>query len=472
MILRLGGVVARVAVLALSIVATISAKPNLIVIMADDIGASELSSYGHPKHRTPNIDALGRTGVQFETCYTSPVCHPTRFTLMTGQYGHRTGVFNFAGKRGGPAVRHEGPDNIANHLTFAQPLKAAGYATAIAGKWQLSGHPPTLVRETGFDEYCIWGYGEHYTAEDRAKAQAAGIDFRSRYWHPSICRNGQWMPTSTDDYGPDIFTDFLIQFLKRHREQPFFIYFPMPLTHGPWLPTPESFKPGDDRVRTNRANFQANVEYMDKLVGRLIRALDESGVRENTIVFFTGDNGTGGDGKSTATEKGARVPLIVNGPGLVKTRGVTAALADTSDVFPTLMELAGASIPAKHVVDGRSMAAFLSGQRDTTRDWIFAYQADRRILRTERWLLEDNSPRHWGQMFDCGERRDGTGYQDVTNSTAAEALEARRYFERLLQDLPAPRIDHDGAPNENNDSSRKEGKREQRKKRKSRTDPE
>ena len=443
-------------------------KPNLIVIMADDIGAGELASYGHPTHRTPNLDALGRTGVQFETCFTSPVCHPTRFTLMTGQYGHRTGVFNFSGKRAGPPIKHEGADNIANHVTFAQPLKAAGYATAVAGKWQLSGEPPTLIRETGFDEFCVWGFGEYYTPEDRAKAQAAGIDFRSRYWHPSVIRNGKWVPTKPDDYGPDIFTDFLIEFVQRKRDQPFFVYFPMPLTHGPWLPTPDTITPGADRVRTNKANFPANVAYMDKLIGRLVRALDDAGLRDNTIIFFTGDNGTGGDGKSTATEKGARVPLIVNGPGLVKTRGVTAALTDTSDIFPTLMDLAGAQaqVPAKHIVDGRSLAPFLRGKSGTTREWIFAYQADRRILRTERWLLEDNSPRQAGRLFDCGTNRNGSGYRDVTNSTAPDAVAARRYFDDLLKNLPAPVLEHDGAPNETNDPVGKREKRGERKKKK------
>ena len=430
-------------------------KPNFIVIMADDIGASELGGYGHPTHRTPQLDELGKNGVQFDTCFTAPVCHPTRFTLMTGQYVFRTGVLNFPGKRAGPPRKHEGADNIANHVTFARPLQAAGYATAVAGKWQLSGTHPNVVRETGFDEYCIWGYREHYSEDDRRKATSAGIDFRSRYWRPSICRNAQWVPTTADDYGPDIFTGFLIDFLQRHRDQPFFLYYPMPLTHGPWLPTPDTFKAGMDRENSSKQHFRANVEYMDKLVGRLVRALDDAGLRDRTIIFFTGDNGTRGDGKSTATEKGARVPLIVNGPGLVKIRGVTPALADTSDIFPTLMEMAGATPPSTRVLDGRSLAPFLRGDRDTTREWIFAYQADRRILRTERWLLEDNSPRHAGRLFDCGTRRDGTDYKDVTASSAPDVVAARQLFDRLLADLPAPLLDHDGAPNQRNDPDKR-----------------
>lgn len=459
-LLCLGG--GLIATLPSPTLAATAAKPNLIVIMADDLGAGELGAYGHRTHRTPNLDQLARTGVKFETAYTSPVCHPTRFTLMTGQYGFRTGVLNFSGSRAGPPVKHEGADNITNHVTFGQVLKQAGYATALGGKWQLSGSWPNVVREAGFDEHCIWGYREHYSPEDREKAQAAGINFRSRYWHPSIQRNGQWLPTKPDDYGPHLFVGFLIDFIKAHRDRPFFLYYPMALTHGPWLPTPDTYKPGMNRERTNRANFQANVEYMDKIIGWIVRALDEAGVRDNTVIMFTGDNGTGGDGKSQATEKGARVPLIVNGPGIVKPRGTTMALADTSDVFPTLMELAGAKVPSTHIVDGRSFAPFLRGESETTREWIFAYQADRRILRTERWLLEDNSPRHYGRLIDCGQSRDGTGYQDVTNSKDPAVLASRAYFDRLLEKLPAPHLDHDGAPNQKNEPRNRE-RREKKK---------
>jgi arylsulfatase A len=392
---------------------------------------------------------MAETGVKFETAYTAPVCHPTRFTVMTGQYGCRTGVLNFSGKRAGPPVKHEGADNIASHLTFAQLLQPAGYATALAGKWQLSGSHPTLIRETGFDEFCVWGYREYYSAEDRALALAAGIDFRSRYWHPSVCRNGRWVPTTPDDYGPDLFAGFLVDFIQRHRDRPFFLYYPMVLTHGPWAPTPDSLRPGQPKDRNSKEHFAANVEYMDKLVGRLMSALDDAGVRNRTVVFFTGDNGTGGgEGKSTATEKGARVPLIVNGPTIVKQRGSTLRLADTSDIFPTLMDFAHVAIPESHVVDGRSLGPFLRGERDTTRDWIFSYQADFRILRTERWLLEENSPRQFGRMYDCGNSRNGAGYRKVTPSQDADVQAARAEFERLLTNLPAPLLDHDGRPND------------------------
>lgn len=427
-------------------------RPNLILILADDLGAKELGCYGNKEHRTPNLDRLAANGVKFETCFTSPVCHPTRFTIMTGQYGCHHGIYNFSGKRGGPE-KGDPRENIANHVTFGTLLKAAGYATAIAGKWQLSGSQPTLIRECGFDEYCMWGFGGYYTREDKRRVEEARIDFRSRYWHPSVVRNGQWVPTTADDYGPDIHQAFVLDFIRRHKDGPFFVYYPMCLTHSPWEPSPDTkatATPGKKRPD----NFTANVEYMDKLVGNLVAELERLGLGENTILLFTGDNGTGGDGKSQATERGARVPMIASGGG-VKRRGNTQELTDTSDILPTLVELAGATLPTDRPIDGHSYAAFLRGQTDATRDWIFAFQADRRILRTKRWLLEDNSPLHWGQLFDCGDGRDGLGYKNVTESADPAAVAAKAKFNSLLETLPAPVLTEEGAPNERKNTKAK-----------------
>jgi arylsulfatase A len=435
-----------------SLAAETGEPPNLILILSDDLGAKELGCYGNTEHKTPNLDQLAASGVKFETCFTSPVCHPTRFTIMTGQYGCHHGVYNFSGKRGGPE-KGDPRENISHHITFGTLLKQAGYATAVAGKWQLSGSQPNLIRECGFDEYCMWGFGGYYTKDDRRRAEEAGIDFRSRYWHPSVIQSGSWVPTTENDYGPDIHQAFVLDFIRRHKDGPFFVYYPMCLTHSPWEPTPDT-KATAAKGKKLASNFKSNVEYMDKLVGNLVKELDQLGLRDNTVVMFTGDNGTGGDGKSQATERGARVPMIVNGPGLVKTRGATMELTDTSDILPTLVELAGAKLPTDRPIDGRSYAPFLRGQTDATRDWIFAFQADRRILRTKRWLLEDNSPLHWGHLFDCGNGRDGVGYKDMTESTNADALAIKSKFNKLLESLPAPTLSEEGAPNE-----RKIGKR-------------
>lgn len=437
--------------------ATAAGRPNIIVILADDIGAKELACYGNTEHRTPNLDRLAATGVKFETCFTSPVCHPTRFMLMTGQYGCHNGIYNFSGKRGGPE-KNDPADDIAHHVTFAQLLKPLGYATAVAGKWQLSGKQPDLIRECGFDEYCMWGYGGYFTKDEKPRVEEAGIDFRSRYWQPSIIRNGKWQPTTLKDYGPDIHTEFVIDFIRRKKEEPFFIYYPMCLTHAPWVTTPDTTQSDEDKTRSSSRNFKANVEYADKLVGRIVAELDRLSLRNNTVLFFTGDNGTGNDGKSQPTERGARVPMIVNGPGIVRPRGPTHELTDLSDVVPTLVELAGGKLPTDRPIDGHSYAKFLLGETDSTRDWIFAFQADRRILRTKRWLLEDNSPLHWGRLYDCGEKREGEGYRDVTDSKEAEVLAAKAQFNRLLEGLAAPVLPEEGRPND-----RKGGKAKQKK---------
>lgn len=423
-------------------------RPNFIVIMADDIGAGELSCYGHPTHETPVLDRLAAEGIKFETCFAPPVCHPTRFLLMTGQYGFRTGVVNFENKRGG-LDRKDPRRHLSHHLTFGEIFKKAGYATAIAGKWQLAGAQPNLITECGFDDYCMWGYQGYYTKEDQTRVTAAGIDFVNRYWHPSIVQNGEWVPTVEDDYGPDKFTDFLCHFMERKTEEPFFLYYPMVLTHTPWKTTPGTTKGPEDRaIRHSKSNLEANVAYMDKLVGRLVSKLDELGLRDNTVLIFTGDNGTGGNGKSQPTELGARVPMIINGPSLIKQRGGTLELTDLSDVLPTMADFAGVTLPEDREFDGISLVPFLTGIKEETRDWIFAYQADRRILRTKRWLLEDNSPLHWGHLFDCGESRDGKGYLEKTDSQDPEAIAARRFFDALIEDIPAPVIEKEGAPND------------------------
>ncbi len=422
---------------ATSVVAAESERPNLIVIMADDLGAKELSCYGNEEHATPCLDRLAATGVQFETAYTACICHPTRFEIMTGQYGSTNGVHHFAGRPGGPDPKSP-EEQIVNHLTFGKVLKQAGYATAQSGKWQLSGKVPTLVYENGFDEYCMWAYANNLPEDVVHTGGFEGGTKTSRYWHPSILKNGKKLPTTIDDFGPDIYTDFVIDFVRRHKDGPFFIYYPMALTHSPYYSMPPSSPNEKEKFRHSKDKFKENVEYMDALVGRIVDALDEMGIRKDTIVLFTGDNGTGGQGKGQPTELGARVPMIVNCPGRVKPIGLTGALVDTSDVMPTLVELSGAQFPDGHPIDGESFAPILNGEKPHVRDWIFSYVADGRVLRTRRFLLERNTPNKFGRLYDCGTSRNGTGYKDVTDSSEPEVLTVRKQFEEILATKAAP----------------------------------
>jgi arylsulfatase A-like enzyme len=408
--------------------------PNFILILADDLGAKELGCYGNRQHRTPHLDRLAAEGVRFETCYATPICSPTRVAIMTGQYGFRTGWFHLMGRPFSP--RPDSPDfDIGSKYTFADLLKSRGYVTALVGKWQLSGKIPTLIHDAGFDEYRMWAYkgnlpeGVQHTGgwEDDPQQRT------SRYWHPCIVENGKYLPTKPTDYGPDLFNEFVIDFMRRHKEQPFFIYYTSVLTHGPHVETPNPAKPGEKLPR----GFPSNLEYLDHLMGRLVRAVDEMGLRENTVILFVGDNGTASAGKGTVTELGARVPFIVRCPGRVKSGVVSRELTDITDVLPTLAEFAGAELPKDRKFDGKSLVPVLRGEAKSHRDWIFSYLGDGRILRDKRWLLErkgDGTER----FYDCGDSRDGTGYKNVTASNAPEVKAARERFGKILKDLPGP----------------------------------
>ncbi len=398
---------------------TPSRPPNFVLIMADDLGAAELGCYGNTKQRTPRLDRLAATGMRFRTCWATPLCSPTRVELMTGRYGFHTGWYNFIGRQYAPAERID-----ADEPTFADMLKPRGYVSGLAGKWQLGtiNKHPRMILDSGFDTYFSWAW-----VELPADANFAGSP-RQRFWHPAVIADGKHVPTTPDDYGPDLYCDWLIEFMRKNRERPFMAYYPMCLTHQPWDPTPIPGKPGEKTA----GGLKANVEYMDHLVGRIEDALDEMGLRDNTILLFTGDNGTQGAGKAQVTEMGARVPLIVSAPGRIKPK-VSDALVDLSDMMPTLAELAGAELPRGVEIDGKSFAPVLRGESDGVREWIFSYLGAKRMLRDRRWLLEGD-----GRFFDCGDSREGKGYRDVTDSKDAEVVAARARFERILSKLPAP----------------------------------
>lgn len=436
-------------------------RPNVIVILADDIGAHELGVYGHPHHKTPHLDKLATTGIHFATGYTNPICHPTRFAIMTGQYAHHTGVYHFPGRPGGPSTEKGGPDDITSHLTFGKMFQDAGYATAHAGKWQLSGEHPSLIHEAGFDEYMMWAYKHNLPdgVEHEGMWEGKAGGKTARYWHPCIVSNGKYVPTAADSYGPDMFTGFIIDFMASHREDPFFIYYPMALTHSPYWPTPVQTPTDKEKPVNSKANWRPNVEYMDHCVGRIVAGLDDLGLRDNTLVIFVGDNGTGGNGKAETTEMGARVPFIANGPGLVKPLGRSLELVDITDIVPTICEVAGIKLPADHIIDGVSFAPYLRGETTSLREWIYAPLGMKRVLRTKRWLLENNSPADFGQLYDCGDSRDGTNYKDVTGSNDPEVLAARKLLEKILADKPVPETSEGSG----GDSKRKPGKAKKQK---------
>jgi arylsulfatase A len=349
---------------------------------------------------------------------------------MTGRYGFHTGWYNFRSRAGKPHDLFPFYSLGEEEISFADVLRDAGYTTIIAGKWQLGGDLPNFVYDNGFDKYRIWAYkhnlpeGVKHTGGWQVKNEVP-----SRYWHPCIMQNGEYMPTNPNDYGPDLFTDYIIDFIIQHRDKPFFVYYPMVLTHKPWDPTPSIENPG---MKTE-GGLKNNVEYMDHLIGKITRSLEEMGLRENTLIIFTGDNGTGETGKGIAAEIGARVPLIVSCPGIVDSGIISDELVDLTDILPTLAEFANASLPADRPIDGVSLVPTLTGKDVTHREWIFSYLHECRILRTKHWLMEGD-----GRFFYCGNSRDGSDYEDMTDSDDPKAIEARKRFKKILEDLPKP----------------------------------
>ena len=349
------------------------AKPNIVFILADDYGLESVSCYGSDrfKGKTPNMDALARSGIRFENGYCTPLCGPTRSLLMTGRYGFRTGGTN--NKNAHTASSKDEP-------SLARRLKQAGYTTGMAGKWRQVGESPG---EWGFDEFIT-------------DNTASGW-----YWQKSYNRNGTIVQTTNEVYCPDVYMEFAKDFLNRHRDQPFFFYFPSHLVHSPILRTPDS-KPGSNL-------YDENVAYLDKQVGQLVAELDKLGLRKRTLIIFSADNGTsGGSGtiggrqisghKGTMLEGGAHVPFIANWRGVTPAGTVLKDLLNFSDLFPTFAELADAKLPEGVQLDGRSFAPQLRGQKGNPREWLFVQLGAKWYARNAGWKLNES-----GELFDLSD---------------------------------------------------------------------
>ena len=308
--------------------------------MVDDLGKGLLPAHDRGLDiNTPNIDRLAAAGVVFDNAWATPLCLTTRAELLTGRYPMHNGI-------AGHAERFEHVFLDPRRLpSFAVPLRRAGYATALAGKWHGMGkyQDHYALRAFGFER---WMFIANQLATG-ANTHAGRVSFE-----PSA-------------FPADRIGDFVVDFIGENRSRPFFFYYPMDLIHKPLVATPD--RPD---AATDTEKLVAMLEYADKMVGRLLDALDAHGLWDNTVVFFSGDNGFASVGKTELTEAGINVPLIVGG-GPVTPRGRTAALTDFTDMLPTLAALAGAPVPDDYAPDGVSIADFLLGQADDTpRQWI------------------------------------------------------------------------------------------------------
>ena len=234
--------------------------PNFVVILADDLGIDSVGCYGAESISTPRIDELARLGVRFQNAYSTPLCTPSRVQLLTGRYPFRTGWTDNI------QARLEANDPAAppvvdpSERTFAHVLKEKGYVTGVAGKWQLclfqeeAEHPHQL----GFDEYLLWLWMKDKVEDD--------YEVSSRYWLPSIFEGGEVQRELPGVYGPDLFCDYVVDFMKRHRDRPFLIYYPMILPHPPFVMTPRELDPAKvtSEPRPYPSNFRRMVVYMER----------------------------------------------------------------------------------------------------------------------------------------------------------------------------------------------------------------
>ncbi len=330
-------------------------KPNVILIMADDMGYECLSANGATEYVTPNLDRMATSGMRFTNVFSQPLCTPSRVKIMTGKHNYRN--YEYFGYLN------------SNQKTFGNLMKQAGYKTCISGKWQLNGlsyelpgkTDPTRPKSFGFDEHCLW---------QLTRPRKDG----ERFANPLIQKNGVEMTGLEDKYGPDIFVDFILDFIDKHKEESFFIYYPMVLVHDPFVPTPDSpeWKNADKRYEKNTAFFKDMMAYTDKIVGKIQKKLRDNGIEENTLLIFTADNGTHPTittatvngpyrgGKSFTTQRGIHVPFVVNWPKGIGSSCDYDGIIDFSDFYPTFAQIAGINI-TKETIDGTSFLSVLNG---------------------------------------------------------------------------------------------------------------
>ncbi|MEN8124187.1 MAG: sulfatase-like hydrolase/transferase [Bacteroidota bacterium] len=373
-------------------------KPNVILIMVDDMGYECIGTYGSTSYKTPNIDLLASKGILFSNCISQPLCTPSRVKIMSGQYNYRN--YEFFGHL-----------NLSQY-TFGNLMQDAGYATCIAGKWQLNGlaykdkitdwNDNTRPNKFGFDEYCLW-----QLTKGRGKGE--------RYGNPLLEQNGEILDQEVNDYGPDIFANFILDFIERKQDKPFFVYYPMVLVHDPFVPTPDSDNWDDHeaRYKNDTTYFKDMVAYTDKIVGKITNKLKELDLDKNTILIFTADNGTHPTiysqladetiqgAKGNTINAGVHVPLIVYWPSQIKKGLVFNSLIEFSDFFPTLADIANTEAKS----DGKSFYPILVGEKYHPRETAFVHydpqwgknvnQYRNQFVRTLRYKLYQN-----GSFFD------------------------------------------------------------------------
>ena len=345
-------------------------SPNLVVIFADDLGYGDLGVYGHPTIHTPNLDRMAAEGMKFTQFYSAAsVCTPSRAALLTGRLPVRSGMASDNRRVLFPDSKLGLP---AEEITIAEALKERGYATAAVGKWHLGHLPPYLPTRNGFDYY----YGIPYSNDmDRV----VGGEWREVFWEPRVeywnvplMRNEEIIERPADQHTiTRRYTEEAVQFIRAHKDEPFFVYLAHSLPHVPL------FRDQAFADVSRRGLYGDVIEEIDWSVGQVLDALREEGLAETTLVFFTSDNGPwlifdthGGSagllhgGKGMTWEGGMREPGLAWWPGTIAPASVNHAVTSTMDLFPTALALVDAPLPEDRVIDGRNLLPLLTGSSD------------------------------------------------------------------------------------------------------------
>ena len=430
-------------------------RPNLVFVLLDNLGKEWFGAYGSDEGVTPNIDRLAAAGVRIENCYTPTVCGPSRITALTGRYLLRSGLT----LHHDAALYSGGGLDPQREVTFARPLKQVGYATGIFGKWQINNlyDEPGVIGRHGFDEYLLWpgsldrdklAEGEYEQFMERVLANDFAFTtemirrIESRYWDVVTLDHRHRRQVHRGRFGPDVFQEAAYDFVRRHRDQPFLLYLPSPLTHGwtftdPVTPTPWN-KSAD---RPDLELYRDMIRYADHLVGQLIEELKRQGVLDRTLVFVATDNGSEASFSARfqgrvvqgelyrMTEPGGNVPLIVYSPTRIP-GGRTIQLADFSDLLPTFCELGGAPLPEDVTIDGRSFArTLLDPSVPEPRRWIFNQYHQQRVVSDGRFKLYSD-----GRLFDL--QQDWAEQEDLAASCDPATQAARHRLQAVLDSLP------------------------------------